>query len=313
MPIGASDAVIDGFDLSDCSIDCGYTGSDQVAAAVRVKGKDIYIRRVQATNFGSSLTAEYGVIIGGAGASENCAIDQCIAQTPSMHVNNVGKASFFKFYASSASAIPHRFCVIRNCTGSTTAANITSQYRGIDPGMGIGTIIEGNQIANVYAGLWSLLPTSDLVVRNNYFRNVDRGLSFTVASSYQGGRIIALDNQIELTNFLADNPAGIWIGVDAGYQHITIRKNLIRDITDLSTPTLGLYGMQIRWCAEAIIENNIINNTNLTYGINYGNFTSIKSLNNQTSAGALVRAYDNNAPKFLMELEDDVQDVVIPF
>jgi hypothetical protein len=98
--------------------------------------------------------------------------------------------TFFRFDASSATATPHRFCAIRNCAGRAIAQldpvpTISGQYRGINPGPGIGTFLEGNQIANLASGVFDTIPTVDLIIRNNYFRNIDKGIDLFAFDPYE--------------------------------------------------------------------------------------------------------------------------------
>jgi hypothetical protein len=76
---------------------------------------------------------------------------------------HVGKAVMFAFEGSTNG---HRFCAIRNCAGQGVPVSVavspfdpppdisTKAYAAAAPGIGLGTIIQGNQFANVYYGLY---------------------------------------------------------------------------------------------------------------------------------------------------------------
>ena len=48
-----------------------------------------------------------------------------------------------------------------------------------------------------------------------------------------------------------------------------------------------------------------------THGIRFADCPSLKAFSNQTSAGQLLRAYNTATQRFLQELEDHVQDLLI--
>ena len=328
--IGDNGSGLNGFEAADFTIDCNYAGggaSDYAAAGISVGGTHVYLRRIRAINFGS----DYGtatntpVFLAAGDNSENCVIEECIAELPDTSPS--GSIETMTLFAlGGTSANPHRFCVIRNCAGrgkgafdpppamGTTAQGL--QYHGIGPGAGIGTLIEGNQIANCGYGLKEANgATKDLVIWNNYFRNPYVGIDLGVVS-YSVGRISILDNIIDLANNIGalSNQTGIKIAGVSNEQIGTaiIRKNVIRDVTNAAGVTSGLRGMDLSRCKELVVENNIVNNAAGDQAVRFGNCSSSKFFNNQDTAGKLLRGYNTVTSLYAQELEDAVQDVLLP-
>ncbi|HTG44918.1 MAG TPA: hypothetical protein VK633_10340 [Verrucomicrobiae bacterium] len=78
----------------------------------------------------------------------------------------------------------------------------------------------------------------------------------------------------------------------------------------------GFYGIDISSANSAIVESNVIDNTvnDATNGraVKYANCTSTKFFNNQNTAGQLLRGYNSGTAKYIPELEDAVQDMLLP-
>ena len=73
-------------------------------------------------------------------------------------------------------------------------------------------------------------------------------------------------------------------------------------------------GISVAQCTRLIVENNVINDAGTsgnTRAAVFTNCTSRKFFNNQDDSGNLLRGYDTTG-LFVQELEDAVQDVVLP-
>jgi hypothetical protein len=317
-------AGLSGFELSDLKVDCnlGGGGTGVGAGAVRVHGKNVYARRVKVIAYGTkqSNVTFHAVTIAG-GSSENCVLDDCTAEPPNSAHSVDSKVIIFAF--EGISAAPHYFCVMRNCAarGATAFENppsISSNYVAATPGTGLGTIIEGNQFANFGTAILSIAQTTrDLIIQNNHFRNVRVGVHFNLASENAVGRIVAIDNMIELSRELS-TPIGFELFGNGGadrFNDVVLRKNIVGQIVDTSrslrTDAIGIY---LRQCTRVIAENNILNDTDADAGVDFQNCGSVKFFNNQTSAGELRRGHDTSTTpaKQVLELEDQVQDVLLP-
>lgn len=306
---------LEGFEASDFHIDCGFSSavSNSSNMGIAVYGRHVLLSRIRVTNFGGNISGAFlSVISAGAGHSENCQVIECAVDTPAANAGTQSSVIFFSFAGSSDK--PHRFCVVRNCVGRGSgewdAAGISQYQHGICAGTGIGTIIETNEIANAASAVLDLStadPTKDLVIRNNTFRNVGQGISFNRTSGAIG-RIIVTDNQITVRRGLT-NPAGIYLGGTGSsrYKVLVLRKNVVRDISpDALNPIIGLW---IAGCDDLNVERNVINHASATNAVHYENCGAVKSFNNQTSAGQLLRAHDG--ARYKMELADEVQDVLL--
>lgn len=297
-----------------------------IARAVQVHGEHIYLHRIKAINFGAkSSSPMYGVITAAGEVSEDCVIEDCVCEEPSTNAANDGKLAFFRFAGSSN--YPHRFCVIRNSAGrGVTSVNtpfdpppaLSDKYRAISPGYGIGTIVEGNQFADLAIGVeGTSLGTQDLVIWNNYFRNVWKGISYSLPPNTSVGRIIASQNIFELGTNLngMSNPTGILIsGADSGqYSQMILRKSVIRDVNNPYTPpiTTGMRGIDISLCANAIVEDNIIHNIGPQDAVRFQNCGAAKFLNNQDAGGNLLQGFNLDTNRRVLELEDTAEDALI--
>src|SRR5207253_2402350 len=105
--------------------------------------------------------------------------------------------------------------------------------------------------------------TTDLIIRENYYRNVFKGIYVKRKNSSVAapiGRIIILQNQFELQNFTG----AYGIQCDAyseavypniAYTNLVIRGNRIRAI-DGATPASGLMGIKALSVNNLNIDNN---------------------------------------------------------
>jgi hypothetical protein len=310
---------LDGFEASDFTIHANFGAASVFnggGMGILVHGKHVFLRRIKVTDFGTTAAA-LSVITAAGANSENCVIENCVVESPS--ANNTGNVVFFAFAGTTGN--PHRFCTVRNCAGRghhtfEPPPSVSTKFRSINPGLGTGTIIEGNQIANCYIGLVGSGATNDLVIWNNVWRNVWKGISFDSGSATTG-RIVAQDNIVELSRALA-NPVGLEIlGTTGGnrFEDVILRKNLVRQVPDsVNSLRSDAKGLIIKQSARLIAENNVINDMDETVvkPIEFTNCGSVKFFNNQNASGKLLRGYDTAAAKSVSELADEVQDVLLP-
>jgi hypothetical protein len=269
-------------------------------------------------NYGSKSTSTtIRVITAGGDDSENCVIEDCVVDWhPTSHV---GMAIMFSFETSSGF---HRFCAIRNCAGRGQEAFeqppdiSTKDFAAIAPGVGLGTVIEGNQIANVCYGIYgNAQPAKDIVVWNNIFRNVQKGITWDQGSGAAVGRFVVSDNTVDLSRLLTAPIGFEFIGTSNDqYGDLVLRKNIVRQVPDTAhSRRTDSCGIRISRATRLIAENNLINDITATdtyKAIEFSNCGSFKFFNNQDSAGQLIRGHDGS--KFIQELEDAVQDVLLP-
>lgn len=143
---------LQGFEASDFSIDANLTlnnASGCAAAGIAVHGRHVYLRRIRVFDFGGRNDAvAQKAIIAAAQNSDDCVVESCVVEKPG--AANIAPVTFYYFGGNPTS--PHRFCVVRNCSGRaienieapSIPAIANALYRAIDLGAGIGTIIEGN-------------------------------------------------------------------------------------------------------------------------------------------------------------------------
>jgi len=130
---------VQGFEASNLTIDCNFSNNSSAygTAGIAMHGKHIYLHRIRVINFGAASGFTIAAVNAASTNSENCVIEECVVESPSTHVLNVGAAYFY--YFGGLTAQPHRFCVIRNCAGRGAAVfepppQINGQYYGIAPG-----------------------------------------------------------------------------------------------------------------------------------------------------------------------------------
>ncbi len=187
--------LLDYFEVSDLTIDCNLAGQSpaQVScAAVRIMGNHCRIRRVKAKNWGTKYGATRCFVISAiiadppSGVMEvvDAGIEDCMVVEPAttsipanapvtlIHAGGLENSTSEEAFGKSP--------FIRNCfldAGSPTAG---PEFRGLSMSWCRGGIIEGNEIHNMrYGGPYqNQTSTRDLIVRNNHYRNIFKGLYF---------------------------------------------------------------------------------------------------------------------------------------
>jgi hypothetical protein len=93
------------------------------------------------------------------------------------------------------------------------------------------------------------------------------------------------------------------------FTEIIARGNQIKDV--FGSVTSGLYGVLLSGATQGIIENNIIDNTAEEDAVRLANCGSVKTFNNQTSGGELLRGWNASSSQAQLELADWVQDSLL--
>lgn len=324
------------FELSDLTIDCnlaGTGGTSTTVGALRLRGTHIYIRRVRVLGYGRKNSGSLAVLTAAGDASENCVVDECVMEPPAS--GNQGDLLLFRFEGTAA--LPHRFCTVRNCAARGLAtldpppAITNNLVRALAPGVGIGTVLEGNQIVNCGTGVHLLdEPTKDLVIWNNCFRNVWSGvrLENNLAANIppgpedeakKVGRVTMIDNIIELASASGtlSDCRGIHLLTNQSivrFKQVLARKNTIQDAQVPLGSNANLMGISLKQCGEVIVENNVLGNIQPDKAVAFEACPAAKFFNNQTPGGELLRANENpnGSAKYRLELADEVQDVLLP-
>lgn len=319
-----------GFEMSDLTIDCNLPAAAPAgtgAGAIRVRGTHVFLRRIRIINYGGrGLPGSISIVTAAGDNSENCVIEDCVADIPAAAHDSPANIFCFEGRANS-----HRFCAIRNCAvrGGTSyenpvpAMSAPELLRAICPGVGLGTVIEGNQIVNCHIGVSYLAtsgdqPAKDIVIWNNILRNVWRGIRFengSAVSSPVVGRVLISDNFIELATAggSQNGPKGIYFSSGQNgtrFKQVIIRKNLIGAVMAFDPISMTTTGIEAERCGELIAENNIISDTAMENGVRFSNCASRKFFNNQNKSGQRLRGYDGTS--YVQELEDQLEDALLP-
>jgi hypothetical protein len=199
---------VDYFELSDLSIDCNLMVSpglgNAVCGAVRVMGSHARVRRIKVINWGANAAVPLFVVSmvtadaswGLVGVTD-CGIEEVIAISPASSAAGAAITVLHAGPKDDAGTNNEGFGIgpfIRNCfvdCGSPTAG---PEYRALSMAWCTGGIVEGNQVHNTkYGGPYiSKSSSRDLIVRNNFYKNVFKGPYWnlgTLASSYGTGSL----------------------------------------------------------------------------------------------------------------------------
>ena len=277
---------LDGFEASDFTLDCGYSGTPGTAnRATFLYGQHIYLRRLRVQNFGGSNAAQMIVVLAASVQSEDCVVEEC---TIDATVTGIGNATCVLIGFVGNSGNLHRFCVTRNCTCRGPA---TGTAHGIHPGSALGFIAEGNQLVDLSSGIYDppyapgTETASDIIIRHNYFRNAQNGIGYS-GRAWPLGRMIVHDNVMDIRN----NGTGILLLGNTNpivYTALIIRKNVIRNVNWDAVPGT-ITGVNISRVQDLNIQFNTINNTTTGTGIVTANVTNATVNNNINTSGQSV-------------------------
>lgn len=312
-----------GIEICDLCIDCAGKGS-----AIYITGENNTFRNLRITKFGPDPTQAIGRVIVQIADSvpgmiaRNCVLDGCIFDNAGTYV--AGSSVVLVKLAGASLSAPHQFCTVRRCVFNGEPASppgsppVVYPVTAIDPGLGRGFIAEENYMIRVETGVkLSYAAAIDLIFWNNEFNVVK--FAFDMAHNGTGsntvGRVVVIENAINLARIDGVDCMGIrFIGVSnqQNFNQVILRKNLIAADPGTLGPTADLWGIVLKSCAEAIVENNIINDCDAV-PYTYADCTNFKSFNNQKKDGTLLHAYDSINSRFLMELQDFTEDALIGF
>lgn len=230
---------VDYCEVSDLTIDSNLAATGAASrgrGAIRLMGSHTRIRRVRAKNWGTRNTSTPGFVFSLITALPssspavtdivNTGMEECYADSPGSGVggdNNNTITTIFNVSGpddTAVSAEAHaKSPFIRNCyvdagvAAPVAGLPITSRasFRAISMGWCRGGVVEGNQIYNVdvagpYQGLRSV---RDIIVRNNFCKNVARGPYFDLgqATTLSGTPTISWTGSVGLVNGI--NAAGM--------------------------------------------------------------------------------------------------------
>ena len=336
--IGPSSIFLGGFETSDFTVDSDLNGQPTLSVnhtravgGIAVSGKNIFLRRIRVINFGNArntsgtvnkcyaISAAWATTTSPAGnLPYNCLIEDCEVSSPQgqvsqpvicLHVGTDG----------SNSAYLHTGCVIRNCwVDLGSGVDFTKDYRAICACGGKGTIVEGNRVYNcTSAGPHNdsaevALPTTDLVVRENYFYNVKYGINLS-ATGGALGRVVIENNVIELTQSVT-GPTGLSLLSSAGsspvFNQVVARGNCIRPADGVS-PSASTVGITLSRISQAVIESNVISVSDANQAVTHANCGSVKCFDSQSPQGVILRGYDSASAVHDAELTTDVEDALL--
>lgn len=184
-------SAVDSFEVSNLTIDCNLAAANSNAACggVRVLGNHTRIHRIKVKGWGTKTTsmpcyavaANTGDVTGAPSGVVNCRIEECILIEPGSSVASgivtVLHAGPNDQSGGSTAEIFGTGPIIRNCFVDCGSPTATAEYRGLSMSWCRSGVVEGNQIHNTkYGGPYSDKTTiRDLVVRNNYYKNVVKG------------------------------------------------------------------------------------------------------------------------------------------
>jgi hypothetical protein len=219
----------------------------------------------------------------------------------------------------------HENCVIRCCfvdLGYNPAS--PKNLIGLAAVGCAGTIIELNRIFNCkIGGPYQSGASTDryaskrLVIRENFYRNVDAGVSIALDNSsgdpFSMESVMVFRNEVELLPGTA--PVGIQFTeastaeVDS-FQNLFIRGNIIRQ-ADVLTPVLNGKGILFEAAGYAQCENNIINVETDNDSVIRNRGISAQIFNNRRPDGELVQAYDLVTGLLISELTTEAENYLL--
>lgn len=330
--IDPSTTFLQGFEAADFTIDSAldkdYAGhaSSASVGGVAVTGKNVFLRRIRLKNFGNKAGGAvcYGLSAASAYNSNhpyNCLIEEC--QVQDGWTQNTNPVLCLRLgIAPGSSASYHTACAIRNCWVDCADAALERDYRAISATGGKGTIVEGNRIYNCknggpyYDGAESGLETTDLVVRENYYYNVQFGVYLsTNASSGNVGRVIIQQNIFELAQVDPSPTAIALLGNNRTspsrvFTQAIIRSNCIRPVAG-AADTQTTIGITLNSVDQTVVEDNVIGVATANKAVTHVTCDKVKSFNNQSPQGVILLGYNSGAAIHDSELTTEVEDALL--
>lgn len=308
---------VDFFELSDLTIDCNSTlpaATPAACGAIRVMGNHVRIFRVKVINWGTNSStipcfAISVVTADGTVAVSDCGIHDCIVEQPATSPMNSRITALHAgaFNADAFGKVPF----IRNCYVDCGWPGTLMDSRGISMNGCIGGTVEGNQIHNTkYGGPCAEnARTHDLVVRNNFYKNVAKGPYWTGILNH----LLVEGNTIELAPgtkgligiHVDDNPAFTYTHGD-----VIVRNNKIRYLDGSFAPSNTGYGIHVNGAKHLLVLNNILEVAPKNPLRNQRCGAS-SYFNNRAPNGTLIRGVEFTTGRKYDELETEAEDAFI--
>lgn len=309
------ESTVDFLEVSDLSIDCNSVFPFQipsVCSAILVLGNHVRIFRVKAINWGTNSTTAPCFAISvitakGTTAVNDCGIHDCIVEQPATSPMN---SQITALHAGAFSAeVFGKVPFIRHCYVDCGWPGTLMDSRGISMNGCIGGVIEGNQIHNARYGIVNDRETRDLVMRNNFGKNVAVGVSVNrppvhllvdgntieLATGTKGLRGVSIDDGG--TTF---NPLGAAV----------IRNNKIRYLDGTFATNNNGYGIHVNGVKHLLVLNNIPDVAPKNPLRNQRCGTATYS-NNRHPNGTLIRGINLDTGRKYDELETEAEDAFI--
>ncbi|HEV2392535.1 MAG TPA: hypothetical protein VG146_09250 [Verrucomicrobiae bacterium] len=195
---------LDFVEVADLTIDCnlgGFSGASAACGAVRLFGNHTRVRRIKVINWGTRSTSRASFVISVITATdlawvEDCGIEECIAVNPASSSNTGPMTVFHCGGTESPPTNPVAYGVapyIRNCfADSGQSYPFSLEVRGLSLAWCKAGIIEGNQIHNVSYGVYQQTANAqDILIRNNWFKNVNKGVLLGNLGAMSGSGTLA--------------------------------------------------------------------------------------------------------------------------
>jgi len=207
---------VDDLELCDLTLDCNLqngSGSGATCGGILVMGSRVRVARVRAIHWGCTLSSGICYVFAVIQANpptvsfvSNAGIEGCEASAPKKLTSgttpeHAGTTVLFHSGAKDSGGFQQEDYglspYIRNCFGEWDASITGTECRGLSMNWCRGGVVEGNHIYNAdYGGPYPNTGTTlDLIVRNNFFKNVKHGMRWP-----QGG----LGSQLAITQLIVD-------------------------------------------------------------------------------------------------------------
>jgi hypothetical protein len=330
----------DFFEISDLTIDANLAEcvniSNVAHGAIRLWGDHCRIRRVKVKNWGGR-TGKHCYVISLVTANPSFpavpaidpGIEDCVIVDPylTQGASNPDAATLLhaglKEEGSNATALYGEGPWIRNCFLDGGALDAyTNAMIGISMGWCLGGLVEGNQIHNLGYGWWAQkTKTFDLVVRNNFHKNVHKGFFLDMSDSSETDlkKLIIEGNTIELHGDTNDTETTVAVAIDLydfgsssskRCEQALVRNNKLRFQEENPQSTFKGRGIRVCGTDALIVENSVVDLFVANPLKNY-RCGDVKYFNNATPAGVLIQGYNAVAQTLYGEPATDAEDAIL--
>ncbi len=197
LNLGAQPNLLDYFELSHLTIDCNLTsgtGANVSCGGVRVMGNHVRLHRVKVINWGTKTASRpcfaLAVVAADPSVSVPTTIDAVISDcivveraSPSVGpvtAIHIGRKDNVTANAEGFAQGP----IIRHCFVDCGWPTATGESRGLSMEWCRGGIVEGNQVHFTQYGYYAKEASiREMVVRDNFFKNVTKGLFWNMGQS----------------------------------------------------------------------------------------------------------------------------------